>query len=271
MENPAQILFVDDEKNVLKALQRLFMDDEYELFTANSGPEGLDILRQESGIQLVVTDYRMPQMNGVDFLQEVSKHWPETVRIVLSGFADTAAVVSAINEGQVYRFVGKPWNDEDLRQTIRQALHHYQLQRKNELLLQQLKNTNEELQSVNDNLELLVKERTANLVLRNQALLIAQNILDAMPTAVMGIDSCKMVVYANHMGRHLFTPPHDLLLGAQIDEVLPQNLLPLVAGAARGDTISEQTVIQDRPMRILGSKLRAQDQEGVILIAIPEI
>lgn len=270
MENATRILCVDDEKNVLKALNRLFMDEDYEILTADSGPEGLDVLRREAGIQLVISDYRMPNMTGVDFLQEVSKEWPDTVRIILSGFADTAAIVSAINEGQVYRFVAKPWSDDDLKHTIRQALDHYRLQRNNALLLQELQKTNQELHRVNENLEELVRERTANLTLRNQALLIAQNILDAMPAAVVGIDSANMVVYANRIGRKFFAREGEVLLGAELAEVLPECLLPLAAKAAQGGVCSEHNRIHGRRVQVLGSKLRAGDQEGVILIAVPE-
>jgi two-component system NtrC family sensor kinase len=270
MKQTTQILCVDDEKNVLKSLQRLFMDEDYDILIAESGQEGLEALTRNPEVQVVISDYRMPGMTGVDFLHEVSKQWPNTVRIILSGFADTAAIVSAINEGQVYRFVAKPWNDDDLKHTIRLALDHYELQRRNELLLQELKKSNQNLKSVNENLELLVHERTANLTLHNQALQIAQNILDAMPAAVLGIDSGNMVVYANRIGHKLFSPNTSFLLGVPLDEVLPQKLLPLVGKAAQGTVVSEVTPIGGRLVRVMGSKLKAGDQEGVILIAIPE-
>lgn len=246
------------------------MDEEYHILTAESGPAGLESLEQNQDIQVVISDYRMPGMTGVDFLHEVSKQWPNTVRIILSGYADTAAIVSAINEGQVYRFVAKPWNDDDLKHTIRLALDHYGLQRKNELLLKQLQKSNNELQSVNENLELLVHERTANLSLRNQALQIAQNILDAMPAAVLGIDSSDMVVYANRIGRKLFGQNTDMLMGAALAEVLPEKLLSLVGKVDQGVVVSEVTPLGGRMVRVLGSKLKAGDQEGVILIVVPE-
>ncbi|OHB28755.1 MAG: hypothetical protein A2X84_06485 [Desulfuromonadaceae bacterium GWC2_58_13] len=270
MKNTTRILCVDDEKNVLKALQRLFMDEDYDILTAESGQDGLEALGQNPDIQVVISDYRMPGMTGVDFLHEVSKQWPNTVRIILSGFADTAAIVSAINEGQVYRFVAKPWNDDDLKHTIRLALDHYELQRKNSLLLKELQKSNQELKSVNENLEQLVRERTANLTVHNQALQIAQNILDAMPAAVMGIDSSDMVVYANRIGHKLFSQNGEMLMGASLCEVLPEKLHPLVGKAAKGTVVSEVTSIGGRLVRVLGSKLKAGDQEGVILIAIPE-
>ena len=116
---PVKILCVDDERNVLRALERIFLDDDYEIVTAGSGEEGLEIMT-ESGdcFQVVISDYRMPVMNGVEFLKAVYERWPDSVRIVLSGYADAGAIVAAINEGHIYKFIPKPWNDEELRETI---------------------------------------------------------------------------------------------------------------------------------------------------------
>jgi len=116
------ILCVDDEANVLKSLRRLFLDENYEILTAESGQEGLALLEQHQPVQVVISDYRMPEMDGVAFFKEVHERWPDTVRIVLSGYADTAAVVAAINEGQVYKFIPKPWNDDELKVAIGKAV-----------------------------------------------------------------------------------------------------------------------------------------------------
>ena len=110
---PIRILFVDDERNVLRSLERLFLEEEYEIFTADSGLEGLEILERSGSFQLIVSDYRMPSMNGVEFLSEVCRRWPETERMILSGYADTAAIVAAINEGPVsYTHLTLPTNRE---------------------------------------------------------------------------------------------------------------------------------------------------------------
>lgn len=197
MDETIKILCVDDEKNVLRSLQRVFLDDDYEFFTAESGLEGLDILEKEPGIRVVISDYRMPEMNGVDFLREVHCRYPETVRIVLSGYADTAAVVDAINEGQIYKFIPKPWNDDELRVNISNALEMYSLHARNQQLMEELRNSNEELRIMNDNLENLVSQRTAELTFRNRVLASAQNILHSLPQAVIGIDRAEQVVYCN--------------------------------------------------------------------------
>ena len=126
-----KLLCVDDERNVLRALERIFMDEEYEILTASSGEEGLAFLAENPDIQVVISDYRMPGMNGVEFLRQVCEKHPDTVRIVLSGYADTTAVVSAINEGQIYKFVSKPWSDEELRQTVAKAVESFALHHQN--------------------------------------------------------------------------------------------------------------------------------------------
>jgi two-component system NtrC family sensor kinase len=155
MDELIRILLVDDEVNVLRALERTFMDEEYEVLTASSGSEGLSILQDISPVQVVVSDYRMPQMNGVDFLREVRRCWPDTVRIVLSGYADTAVVISAINEGEIYKFIAKPWNDDELRIAIINALERYSLNKKNIELTEALSAKIEELKKANADLERL--------------------------------------------------------------------------------------------------------------------
>jgi two-component system NtrC family sensor kinase len=130
MSETIKILCVDDEKNVLRALKRVFLDCDYEIITAESGSEGLEILNNTDTVQIVISDYRMPQMNGVDFLQEVYRNWPDTLRIVLSGFADMSIIMDAITEGHIYQFIQKPWDDDKLKATISKALDHYFMQQK---------------------------------------------------------------------------------------------------------------------------------------------
>lgn len=117
-----KVLFVDDEKNVLRAVERIFIDDDIDLLFANSAAEALGILESDPAVGVVVSDYRMPGMNGVELLKEVYRRHPRTIRMVLSGFADTSAVVDAINVGHITRFIPKPWNEEELRTAVLRAL-----------------------------------------------------------------------------------------------------------------------------------------------------
>lgn len=132
------ILFVDDEENILSALTRLFRKEDYEILTATSGMDGLKIIEGKD-ISLVISDHRMPGMTGVDFLARVKETSPDTVRIMLTGYADLEAAMAAINKGEVYRFITKPWNDEELKLTVRQSLEYRDLVLKNRSLTRTVK------------------------------------------------------------------------------------------------------------------------------------
>jgi len=235
MGEPIRILCIDDEQNVLRSLKRLFLDDPYEVLTAPSGAEGLLILAQSETVPVVISDYRMPGMNGVEFLSEVRKRWPGTVRIVLSGYADTGAIVSAINEGQIYRFVAKPWNDDELRVTVANALERYDLGRKNLELTEELRRKNDELTALNRDLERRVVERTEALTTQNRLLTESLGILDNLPMAIVGMDpqgtvfQCNrkgMVCFGSRIGPVIGANRRDVLTDAQnrlVDEVLEKS------------------------------------------------
>lgn len=128
-----RIMLVDDEPNVLKALQRIFRQENYQITLASNGQEALEHLEKDT-FQLMISDYMMPIMNGAELLKRARAIQPEMIRIMLTGHADTGAVMGAINEGAVYKFILKPWNDDDLRVTVALALEQYDLLRKNKAL-----------------------------------------------------------------------------------------------------------------------------------------
>ncbi len=119
------ILFVDDEANVLASLKRLLRRDGYRILTAGSGREGLDLLATNP-VQVVVTDQRMPEMSGTEFIGRVKELYPDTVRIVLSGYTDLESITHMINAGAVYKFLTKPWDDEQLRENMRDAFRYHE-------------------------------------------------------------------------------------------------------------------------------------------------
>ncbi|MHB8680435.1 MAG: EAL domain-containing protein [Rudaea sp.] len=120
-EQRATVLVVDDEIGVRSALHRVLRRDGYRILTAASGEAGLKLLATQQ-VQLVISDQRMPGMSGAEFLDAVNRHYPETVRIVLSGYTDLATVTEAVNRGAVFKFFTKPWNDDELREGVRQAI-----------------------------------------------------------------------------------------------------------------------------------------------------
>jgi len=158
-EASATLLFVDDETNILSSLKRLFRPLGYRIFTAESGLQGLEIMARES-VDLVVSDMRMPEMNGAQFLEKVREKWPDTVRILLTGYAEIDATIDAINKGQIYRYISKPWEDNDITLIVRHALQQKLLEREKSRLEELTRKQNEELQQLNASLEDKVMART---------------------------------------------------------------------------------------------------------------
>src|ERR1041384_3404809 len=119
-----KLLIVDDEPANLRLLERLFRRD-FNVITATSGTEALLILEQQD-VALIITDQRMPGMTGIELLKRTASLRPHMVRIILTGYTDIEALVEAINCGQVYRYIAKPWDNEDLRQTVERAIEHFE-------------------------------------------------------------------------------------------------------------------------------------------------
>ena len=162
MAPPHTLLFVDDEENILRALRRLFHRSPHEVLTATSGEEALEVLRARP-VSLIITDYRMPGMNGIEFLTRTREIQPEAIRVVLTGYADAQAAMDAINNGQVYRFLPKPWDDRALVEMVETALADLDLRREHAALQEQVRRQNEELRKLNEELEQRVQERTREL------------------------------------------------------------------------------------------------------------
>ncbi|WP_044870287.1 HD domain-containing phosphohydrolase [Pseudomonas sp. LFM046] len=156
------LLLVDDEENILSALRRVLRGEPYDLLTATSGSAALDMLAGQQ-VDLVVSDARMPGLDGPSLLAEVQRRWPGTVRILLTGAADLDTSIRAINQGQIYRYLGKPWNDDELRFTLRQALAHQHAEREHRRLESLTLEQNQRLHELNASLEQRVVDRTAEL------------------------------------------------------------------------------------------------------------
>ena len=167
---PVKVLLVDDEENILASLRRLMLDEEFEVLTANSGREGLALLETETDIGLIISDQRMPAMTGVEFLMQARQLAPEALRILLTGYADINATIDAINKGGASRYITKPWNDEDLLQTVRDAVQKYLLIQENRRLAQVVNRQNEELKEWNSRLKERVLGQTAQIRKQNEGL-----------------------------------------------------------------------------------------------------
>jgi putative nucleotidyltransferase with HDIG domain len=169
-QEPApRVLFVDDEPSILNAMKRLFRGKDIEILTAGSGKEGLALLEQ-APVDLVISDMRMPEMDGAQFLEEVFLRWQDTKRILLTGYSEATSTIAAINRGKIWCYIAKPWNDEDLLVTVQQALAHRRLMRQNVRLAELTRRQNEELRELNAGLEQKVAERTSELQAANAEL-----------------------------------------------------------------------------------------------------
>jgi len=161
-KKPAVILCVDDEANVLKALRRLFRGADYQVHLAESGTQGLDILAKEP-IDLIISDMRMPHMDGAQFLAHVANQWPDTVRILLTGYADIESTIAAVNRGKIYSYCSKPWEDEELKALVAKAIEEKRLREERVQLFEIIHRQNTQLKELNANLEEKVKQRTVQL------------------------------------------------------------------------------------------------------------
>jgi putative nucleotidyltransferase with HDIG domain len=203
------VLFVDDEVNILKAIQRLLRNEPMRVLTASRPQEAIDLL-EDTQAQVVVSDQRMPEMSGVDLLSSVRERHSDVVRMMLTGYTEMNIAVEAINRGEIYRLITKPWNDDELKATLRQAFDHYDLKGEIKRLNQITREQNFKLQDMNKNLEAKVRERTKQLAGKNQELRTAyiQTItalaeaIDAKDTYTRG-HSERVAVYASKIARQM--------------------------------------------------------------------
>jgi len=205
------ILLVDDEANILSALTRLLRPAGYNILRAESGKEGLELLAQHE-VGVIVSDQRMPEMTGVEFLRKAHELYPDTIRIVLSGYTELNSVTDAINHGAIYKFLTKPWEDDLLRANIEEAFQRHEMKQENDLLKHEL--------------EKRVEEKTREVTRNLKTLRVSQEILEVLPVAVIGIDDDGYIALANSMAHHLLDRGGIRpLLGELAEEMIPDPLL----------------------------------------------
>ena len=214
------LLLVDDEPNVLASLKRLLRRDGYDILTANSGQEGLDMLSAHP-VDIILSDQRMPGMSGVEFLRQAKTRYPDTIRIVLSGYTELQSVTDAINEGAVYRFLTKPWDDAQLRSFIEEAFHHKELADENRQLNLKIRTANHELATSNRQLQEVLGNKQRQIIRSEVNLSVVRDVLQHLPVPILGLDDDGMIAFVNRQAQQLFgesTP----LLGDDLAASLPE-------------------------------------------------
>ena len=200
---PAQltVLCVDDEPNILSSLRRLFRPRGYRVLIAESGAAGLAILEQEA-VDLVISDMRMPEMDGAQFLEQVRARWPDTIRLLLTGYSDISSILAAINRGEIYRYITKPWDDNDIQLVVRHALERRTLEREKDRLEQLTRQQNDDLKTLNQSLEAKVEARTRQLKAEHEATVAANGKLKRNFVTTIKIFSSMIELRAHNQPGH---------------------------------------------------------------------
>ena len=217
------LLLVDDEENILMALKRILRRDGYRIFTANSAREGLEVLSQNR-VDVIVSDQRMPGMTGVEFLRRVKEIHPEVVSIVLSGYTELQSVTDAINEGAIYKFLTKPWDDEHLRANIQEAFRRKEMADENRRLAREIQASNAELARSNAQLAGLLAEKTRRMQLGESVLSTMHEVVQNVPWAIIGVAPDGLVAVANAAAERLFGAELPMF-GRFAEEMLPEELI----------------------------------------------
>ena len=267
------VLCVDDEVNILQTLKRRLRKENYQLLTAASGKEGLEILANND-VHLVISDQRMPEMSGTEFLAEIKDRFPDVIRIILTGYTEVDAITESINRGHIYKFFLKPWNDDNLKLEIRKALDQYDLIKANEHLTRTIIRQNEILKEMNDELEGKVEKRTRELVLRNQALELSQTILENIPFPILGISEENIIVLENrNVANLVFKNNRKIVIGDNLSEYLDETVTDKVrlAIAENREEWIRRYPLADKHYSLAISPLSGRYLgKGVIITFVPE-
>ena len=261
------LLLVDDEANIATSLKRLLRSDGYHILTASSGKEGLELLATNH-VCVIISDQRMPEMTGVEFLSRVKTLYPDTVRMVLSGYTELKSVTDAINEGAIYKFLTKPWEDEQLRENVLEAFQHYELKQENKRLRQELERANSDLMEINRDLERRVAEKAQEIHHNINLLQVSQEVLEHLPTAVIGVDNDGLIVMSNRRADALFDHDGGPLMGCDARERLPGILADYVE--AGGDDIQTVTLADGLRLRVICHRMGEMcKSRGTVLVLSP--
>jgi len=213
-EAKPSVLIVDDEPMILRSLRRLLHHEPYELTTAGSGKEAMELFESQT-FDVVVSDNRMCDMTGVELLAEVREKWPDTVRIILSGYSEVSSILASVNDGEVFRFLIKPWNDVELKDHIARAVEVACLKKENRQLTEQVIEQNKDLAELSRQLQC-----TADDAWRGYNT--CENIIEQLPVGVVLVDPEGMVVRVNSAACSLLDSLSVQAIGLAVRDKLPE-------------------------------------------------
>ncbi|WP_164885203.1 EAL domain-containing protein [Rubrivivax rivuli] len=241
------VLLVDDEENILSALKRLLRRDGYHILTASSAAEGLQRLA-ETEVDVIVSDQRMPGMSGVEFLRRAKELYPHTVRMVLSGYTELQSIIDAVNEGAIYRFLTKPWDDQHLRAHVAEAVRHKDMVDENRRLARQVETANADLAAVNARLAQSAAQQREHADLMALIAGSLRDVLDELPAAVIGIDPEGLVAFVNRKAEHSW-PEAASLLGQSAATLPCMGFTEMGEGVCHASAGGHEHVVRVRPLR----------------------
>lgn len=213
-ENTRTVLFVDDEPSILSSVKRALRKEPYNVMVAGNAQEAMDIIIANE-VHVVISDQRMPDMDGTDLLQKIKQVSPETVRAILSGYANADVIVDSINKGEVYRFIPKPWEIEELKEAVSQCLKHSEVMVDNYNLIYKAHATTNELRSQYSKLESTAEQRS-------MVLEFTQEMLEYTPYSMLGISASGEVLLCNEHARTSIAEFGNFNAGVHINCYLPE-------------------------------------------------
>ncbi|MGI5836228.1 MAG: response regulator [Chloroflexota bacterium] len=275
------VLLVDDEQNVLNSLRRTLRKEPYEIITAASGEEALALLEKSPNqVSVVVSDFKMPEMDGITLLRQIRDRNDGIIRIMLSGYADAAMVQDAINEGQVFKFISKPWNEDELKALLRSAVQEAESLKESMSILGQLDTMRREMESA----DLFYTEPEADATTQIveppavatddlQAASIWREIVEATPVAIIGVDAQGSVVFVNPYVEQLLGVSRWSILGVPVEEALPSELAVSILDAMKFDEPSSRVLqLFEKPAKVEYvplSRIDGRDPRGTLVFVFP--
>lgn len=267
------ILIVDDEPNILNTLQRLLEEEDYVVYRADCGQKGIDIIDANPQIGVVLSDQRMPNMTGTEFLKQIKLKHQNVVRMILSGYSELSTITNAINEGSIFKFLTKPWEDDLLLNSVQEAFEYFELAETNRQLTQQLQDSNAKLAEFNAGLERMVEEKTQRLQLHIASLNVYQDAMEQFPFAIIGLDESLTIALENKAARELFTDNATSLLGLPTEQAFHNHWRALTDAISVFDADIDQSKTRFSINRFTFTLIKLSHETerlGKLLIAIPD-